>query len=370
MAYLKAHHPGAFFVSLLNSVRHNTTKLKEYIAEARKKKLKLAAPSINQSYYGFELINPEEIRFGLTAIKGVRKDFIEDILKDRKENGAYQSVDQFLIRLDKRWLKLELIQSLVAVGVFDELAPNRKQLMLDLEGKIQNIIYSGGSLDLLGIMALKEEEVADYSLEEKLQLEEEYLGVYLSGHPTEGYERLKLAKKIGLITEVIPKQTVSVLVMIKNIREIRTKKGELMAFVEGTDISGEITITVFPKSYRQFRSLFELNKVIFVQGRTETSKYNQELQLIGENFADPVELEEQYQDQTCYLRIKEEFDDPQTMKQLQTIFQKHSGYIPVVMYHEKNQRKVVLAEAYWVDGSKSLKSQLAYLLQPENVVFK
>ncbi len=122
MAYLKAHHPGAFFVSLLNSVRHNTTKLKEYIAEARKKKLKLAAPSINQSYYGFELINPEEIRFGLTAIKGVRKDFIEDILKDRKENGAYQSVDQFLIRLDKRWLKLELIQSLVAVGVFDELA--------------------------------------------------------------------------------------------------------------------------------------------------------------------------------------------------------------------------------------------------------
>lgn len=370
MAYLKAHHPGAFFVSLLNSVRHNTTKLKEYIAEARKKKLKLAAPSINQSYYGFELINPEEIRFGLTAIKGVRKDFIEDILKDRKENGAYQSVDQFLIRLDKRWLKLELIQSLVAVGVFDELAPNRKQLMLDLEGKIQNIIYSGGSLDLLGIMALKEEEVADYSLEEKLQLEEEYLGVYLSGHPTEGYERLKLAKKIRLITEVIPKQTVSVLVMIKNIREIRTKKGELMAFVEGTDISGEITITVFPKSYRQFRSLFELNKVIFVQGRTETSKYNQELQLIGENFADPVELEEQYQDQTCYLRIKEEFDDPQTMKQLQTIFQKHSGYIPVVMYHEKNQRKVVLAEAYWVDGSKSLKSQLAYLLQPENVVFK
>ena len=57
--------------------------------------------------------------------------------------------------------------------------------------------------------------------------------------------------------------------------------------------------------------------------------------MIGENFADPVELEEQYQDQTCYLRIKEEFDDPQTMKQLQTIFQKHSGYIPVVMYHEK-----------------------------------
>ena len=370
MAYLKAHHPGAFFVSLMNSVRHNATKLKEYIAEARKKKLKLVAPSINQSYYGFELVNKTEIRFGLTTIKGVRRDFIEDILKDRKENGAYQSVDQFLIRLDKRWLKLDLLQSLVAVGVFDELAPNRKQLMLDLEGKIQNVVYSGGSIDLLGIMALKEEEVADYSLEEKLKFEEEYLGVYLSGHPTEGYERLKMAKNIRLVTEIVPKQTTSLLVMIKEIREIRTKKGELMAFVEGTDISGEIAITVFPKIYRQFRKLFELNKVIFVQGRTEISNYNQELQLIGELFSDPVTLEKQYPDQTCFLRIKEAVDDPQTMKQLQGIFQKHPGYVPIVMYHEKDQRKVILAEAYWVDASSNLKKQLAHLLQEENVVFK
>ncbi|MGX7174071.1 DNA polymerase III subunit alpha [Enterococcus ratti] len=370
MAYLKAHHPGAFFVSLMNAVRHNTTKLKGYIAEARKKKLKLYAPSINQSYYGFELISKKEIRFGLTAIKGVRKDFIESILRERKENGVYQSVDQFLLRLDKRWLKVELLKSLVAVGAFDELFPNRKQLMDNLEGKIQNIIYSGGSFDLLDIMALKEEEITDYSLEEKLQLEEKYLGVYFSGHPTEGYERLKLAKKVQLITEIIPKQTVSLLVMIKNIREIRTKKGELMAFVEGTDSSGEIAITIFPKSYRQFRSLFEINKVIFVQGKVEISKYNQELQLIGENFSDPVELEEQYSSQTCYLRIKKEVDSPNMLKQLQETFQKYPGYIPVVIYHEKNQRKVVLAEAYWVDGSKNLKAQLAYLLQAENVVFK
>lgn len=137
MAYLKAHHPGAFFTSLMNSVRHNTSKLKEYIAEARKNKLKLSSPSINQSNSSFELVNKEEIRFGLTAIKGIRRDFVEDILNERKQNGPFQSVDQFLIRIDKRWLKLELLQSLTAVGVFDELSPNRKQLMLDLEGKIK-----------------------------------------------------------------------------------------------------------------------------------------------------------------------------------------------------------------------------------------
>ncbi|MGM9902542.1 DNA polymerase III subunit alpha [Enterococcus sp. 10A9_DIV0425] len=370
MAYLKAHHPGAFFASLMNSVRHNTAKLKEYIAEARKYKLKLAPPSINQSYYGFELVDKETIRFGLTAIKGVRRDFIEEIIKERKENGAFQSIDQFLIRINKRWLKLDLLQSLVAAGAFDDLVSNQKQLMLDLEGKIQNIVYSGGSLDLLDIMALKEEEVTDYSLEEKLQLEEEYLGVYLSGHPTEGYERLKLAKKIQLVTEIVPKQMTYLLLMVKEVREIRTKKGALMAFVTGTDSSGEVPITVFPELYRQARALFKENQVIFVQGRTEISKYNQELQLIAEIVADPEKLEEQYPEQTCYLRIKEELDEPQTMKKLQELFQKFPGYIPVVMYHEKDQRKVVLPEAFWVDGNTSLKTQLLHLLQEENVVFK
>ncbi|HAQ6750774.1 TPA: DNA polymerase III subunit alpha [Enterococcus faecium] len=370
MAYLKAHHPGAFFTSLMNSVRHNTSKLKEYIAEARKNKLKLSSPSINQSNSSFELVNKEEIRFGLTAIKGIRRDFVEDILNERKQNGPFQSVDQFLIRIDKRWLKLELLQSLTAVGVFDELSPNRKQLMLDLEGKIQNIVYSGGSLDLLGIMALKEEEVADYTLEERLKLEEEYLGIYLSGHPAEGFDRLRLAKQVQLITDIVPNQPVNLLVMIKEVREIRTKKGELMAFVEGTDSSGEISVTVFPTLYRKYRNLFAVDQVIFVQGRSEISKYNQELQLIGESFADPNQLEAQYPSQTCYLRITEEREDPEIMKQLQVIFQKHPGYIPVVMYHEKTQRKVVLSDAYWVDDSKSIKGQLIYLLGEDNVVFK
>ncbi|HFP5762006.1 TPA: OB-fold nucleic acid binding domain-containing protein, partial [Enterococcus faecium] len=145
---------------------------------------------------------------------------------------------------------------------------------------------------------------------------------------------------------------------------------ELMAFVEGTDSSGEISVTVFPTLYRKYRNLFAVDRVIFVQGRSEISKYNQELQLIGESFADPNQLEAQYPSQTCYLRITEEREDPEIMKQLQVIFQKHPGYIPVVMYHEKTQRKVVLSDAYWVDDSKSIKGQLIYLLGEDNVVFK
>ena len=167
MAYLKVHYPAPFFKALLQSVRHNSSKVKEYMNEADKRKIKLLPPSINKSGYGFWLASMQEIRFGLGNIKGVRRDFLADILEERKTSGPYTSLDQFLARISQRsskWLKEELIKPLIAVGAFDELEKNRRQLIDQLEGKIQNVLYSGGSLELLDMMTLKTQAVADYTL--------------------------------------------------------------------------------------------------------------------------------------------------------------------------------------------------------------
>jgi DNA polymerase-3 subunit alpha len=370
MAYLKVHHPGAFFTSLMNASRHTTEKLKEYIAEAHKNNIRLLQPSINQSRYGFELIDKQTILFGLTAVKGVRRDFTDEIINERKENGPYRSFDQFLIRIDKRWLKKEVLEPLAASGAFDELEPNRKQLIDELEGKIQNVLYSGGSQDLLGIMELKKKEKPDYTLEERLQLEEEYLGVYLSGHPTEGFEKLRIAKRITPLLEIIPNQQLHLLLYIRKVREIKTKKGELMAFVEGTDSSGEISVTVFPQLYRQARAQLQPNQVVYVEGRSEISKFNQEMQVIGDMVADPQALEASLKDITCYLRITEENDQPEVMRRLREILKKHPGHIPVILFFEATDRKVALTNDFWINDSQSVQRQLHYLLKEENVVFK
>ncbi len=121
-----------------------------------------------------------------------------------------------MLRLNQRnskWLKLDYLLPLLSIGVFDVIAPNRKQALIQLEGKIQNITYSGGSLDLLETMALKEEAVADYKLEEKLALEEEYLGVYLSGHPVEQFQKLHQLKQITDIADLVPNERVRILCM-------------------------------------------------------------------------------------------------------------------------------------------------------------
>lgn len=372
MAYLKVHYPGPFFAALLHSVRNNPGKLKEYLNEATRYGVAILPPSINKSGYSFYLQTEKQIRFGFSSVKGIRRDLIQDILDERKENGTFSSLDQFLLRLhqkNNKWLKEDYIRPLLSIGAFDELVTNRKQALIQLEGKIQNITYSGGSLDLLETMALKEAEVADYDLEQKLALEEEYLGVYLSGHPVQQYQKLQQLKQTIAIADLVPNERVRILFYVRQIREIRTKKGEQMAFLEGTDASKEVSITVFPTLYRHIRSDVAENAVLYVEGKVEVSRYNGEIQLI----ADKIELAEKAQaqltDQTCYLKITRDVETNH-LQELSQLLRKHRGRVPVVLFYESNGKKVLLTEENWLKKDEEMERKLGHLLGEENVVFK
>lgn len=369
MAYLKVHYPGPFFSALLHSVRHNTSKVKEYLNEAKKRQIEVLPPDINQSGYSFQLQSLKVLRFGLSSIKGIRRDFVMDILNERRANGPYRSFDQFLIRIDPKWRKEDTLRPLIEVGVFDELEPHRRQLASELEGKIQNIQYSGGSLDLLNVMTLKEQEFQEYRLDEKLLLEEKYLGVYLSGHPVEQFAKLQRAKGVRNITEIVADQKVRLLLYIRDIREIRTKRGEQMAFVEGNDPSGEISATIFPELYRQVRQTFAENDVIYIEGKSEISKYNGELQIIADKVQQASQLEATISQSTCFLRITKESEE-QLLTPLYHLIQENPGPVPVVLYYVESGKKRILSENYWVGEQIVFQEKLKKLLGEENVVFK
>ncbi|KAF1297450.1 DNA polymerase III subunit alpha [Enterococcus sp. JM4C] len=370
MAYLKVHYPAPFYGALLHSVRHHSTKMKEYLNEARKHKLDIVPPTINQSNYSFTVHSKNQLAFGFSGIKGVRRDFIQAIIEERKAAGSYKSFDQFLLRLDKKWLKVDYLEPLILIGAFDQLKPNRRQLLKELEGKIQNVVFSSGSESLLDILSLKEEEIADYSLEEKLEFEEKYLGTYLSGHPTENYERIRLAKKVTAISDILPGQTVNLLVYVRSIREIRTKKGEQMAFIDGNDVSGEVSLTVFPKTYRSSRTFLEENQVILVSGKVEKSNYNQELQVLAETIQRADEAEQAISKATCFLRVVAEKDQPEVMNQLKQVFRKNRGSVPIIIFFEQSGKKIGLSAENWLEDSQEVKNQLSYILGEGNVVFK
>ncbi|MBO0472433.1 DNA polymerase III, alpha subunit [Enterococcus sp. DIV0840] len=371
MAYLKVHFPGAFYAAILHSVRHNPTKIKEYIGEARKNKMVIMQPSINSSQYSFYLNNDDQIMFGFSSLKGIRRDFIQNIIDERKERGPFKSFDQFLLRIDRKWLKAENIQPLIAIGAFDELQANRRQLAVSLDSEIQNIIYSGGSMNLLeDTLKLKEVEVADYSLEEKLEQEEQYLGVYLSGHPTEEFKKTRLAKQVMLVSDVVENQTARLLIYVKDIRVIRTKKGEQMAFVEGDDLTGSLSLTLFPMVFRTLRQTVEKNQVYFVEGKIEKSNYNQELQLLVNQIEKASDIENSISATTCYLKIIEAKDQKEVLQSIHEVIQKHRGNTPVIIYFEKNGKKLVLGEENWLADTVDAKEQLEAILGGQNVVFK
>ncbi|ALS00863.1 DNA polymerase III subunit alpha [Enterococcus silesiacus] len=371
MAYLKVHYPGAFYAAILHSVRHNPTKIKEYIGEARKNKMAIIQPSINSSQYSFYLNNDNQIMFGFSSLKGIRRDFIQNILDERKERGPFKSFDQFLLRIDRKWLKAENIQPLIAIGAFDELQVNRRQLAVSLDSEIQNIIYSGGSMNLLeDTLKLKEVEIADYSLEEKLEQEEQYLGVYLSGHPTEEFKKTRLAKQVMLVSDVVENQTARLLIYVKDIRVIRTKKGEQMAFVEGDDLTGSLSLTLFPTVFRTLRQNVEKNQVYFVEGKIEKSNYNQELQLLVNQIEKASEIEKSISATTCYLKIIEAKDQKDILQSVHEVIQAHKGNTPVIIYFEKNGKKLVLGAENWIADTVDAKEQLELILGSQNVVFK
>lgn len=275
------------------------------------------------------------------------------------------------MRIDRKWLKAENIQPLIAIGAFDELQLNRRQLAVSLDSEIQNIIYSGGSMNLLeDTLKLKEVEVADYSLEEKLEQEELYLGVYLSGHPTEEFKKTRLAKQVMLVSDVVENQAARLLIYVKDVRVIRTKKGEQMAFVEGDDLTGSLSLTLFPTVFRTLRQTVEKNQVYFVEGKIEKSNYNQELQLLVNQIEKASTIENKISATTCYLKIVEEKDQKAVLKSVQDVFQKHKGNTPVIMYFEKNGKKLVLGEENWVANTIDVKEQLEAILGSQNVVFK
>ncbi len=287
MAYLKVHYQTAFYAALLNSVMNNPAKTKVYLMEAKQHEVQVVSPDINQSSAYYQA-KDDQIRFGLASIKGVRRDFLRDLLEERREKGRFNSFYEFLMRIGSKWQKQELIENLIYAGVFDSLGANRAELINALPEFLSSVELSGGSLELFEELAPKVRPLPDLSLSEKLDKEEQVLGAYLSGHPVEEYRDLAKALNVTAVSDLFLNKPCTILVYVKRVKVIRTKRGDQMAFVTGEDLTGEISITIFPNTYRNLADWLTKEQVIVVRGKVEKQR---EIQIV----ADQVQLASEVQ---------------------------------------------------------------------------
>lgn len=367
LAYLKVHYPLAFFTALLNSVIGNLDKTKEYLAEARQRGIKILPPDINHSQRYFSIVD-QQIILGLLNIKGMRRDFVNDVLQVRHEHGPFQSLADFLRCLDTKWLNEKMLTALIYSGAFDHLNPNRAMLVANLHDLLATLRLSGNNLDLFAMLQPKQKHVDELTTTEKLAKEAQYLGFYLSAHPVDAYRSLQLSYPIVHVTQAQLGQRQYFLVLIKNVRLIKTKNGQPMAFVDGQDASGDIDITVFPETYQRVQLFLQNDKVVLVNGKVEERQGK--LQVVADNIQSAALLLNKLPHQTLFLRFDQQHQQPAIWQQMLTILMHHHGNVPVIVIYSQTHQKELLSKQYAVTLNQQLLVQLRQLLGQANVALQ
>ncbi|OGP74517.1 MAG: DNA polymerase III subunit alpha, partial [Deltaproteobacteria bacterium RBG_13_58_19] len=255
-AYLKAHYPLEFLAALLNSEINQTTALAKHIMEARDQGIELLPPNINLSHRDFT-VEDGKVRFGLAGVKNVGVGAIQEVLEARAK-GAFTGLGDFLVRVNLGKVNRKVLEALIQAGAFDTLQPNRARLWAGLEEaleKVQN--YKRLQADKqMSMFAELPQPAADDWLPEapawedsvKLAREKEALGVYLTGHPLEGYRAL-LKSLMPLTTadlaEVPDSQDVNLGVVVTELKEKVSKKGGRLAILTVEDLAGSVEVLVF-----------------------------------------------------------------------------------------------------------------------------
>ncbi|WP_057768646.1 DNA polymerase III subunit alpha [Lactobacillus selangorensis] len=361
LAYLKVHYPGAFYTALLNSALGDRKKLKNYLLEMHQRGVKAHAPDVNRSGRYFEWFD-QTVWFGLLCIKGLRRDFVDAILNERQDR-PYQSLTDFLRRLDSKFLKADLIEPLIYSGAFDAVSPNRGQLLADLPKALESIQLFGDNMDLFAQLPMKKAEVPNLELTERLDKEEQYLGVYLSGHPVEPYAAIRLVMPLTAINELQPDTRANLLGYVRRIKVIRTKKGQQMAFVTVQDASAEISVTVFPNLFKQVGSRLKRGQVLVIFGKVEL---HPDLQIAADQIQLAANVMKRVPQQTLYLQTA----TPAQQQQLPPVLLNSQGQTPVVLHDQTTKKTVLLPKKYWVAPTQVLLDRLAEMLTSKNVVLK
>ncbi len=306
-AYLKAHYPVEFMASVLTSEKTDVERIALLIEECKKMGIEVLPPNINESLKNFTVVptNPPasgNIRFGLLAIKNVGTNIIDAVVEERKKNGPFQSIGDFINRINSKDLNKKSMEALIKSGAFDAFS-ERNQLLQNLEKllEIARENQKNKSNGQIGLFAnaptsknneIKMETVSPAKLLEKLTWEKELLGLYVSSHPLQGFRKLFESKcfAISKIDRAMVNKKVLLGGLINNVKKIITRNGKPMLFIKFEDLTAKTEVVVFPNLLDRNPTALQENKVVFFAGRVDSR--NGEIKIIADDVQEILTPEE------------------------------------------------------------------------------
>ena len=299
-AYLKAHYPAEFMASVLTHNKSDISKLTFFLRECKRMNVKVLGPDVNESYSDFAVNKNGNIRFGMSALKGVGEGPVEAILEAREKGGPFKDVFDMMRRLDLRSVNKRCMESLVLGGALDLFegttrslfyAPSEKydtflEHLLKYGNAYQNqraqSINSlfGDSEDVM-IPEPKLPKAIEWSLIEKLTREKEVTGIYISGHPLDDY-RIEVQNFVTCSLDRIDNfkgQNVNVAGIVTSAQHRVNKKGNGWGLFTIQDYNAAIEFPLFTEDYQKFKHLLEPGAVLYLKGNMQKRWNSEEFQL-------------------------------------------------------------------------------------------
>jgi DNA polymerase-3 subunit alpha len=400
-AYLKANYPLEYMTSLLIHMEGNADKVATAIVDCRLRGIDVVAPDINHSRADFSM-SDSRILFGLAAIKNVGQNAVERIVELRDADGLFKSLEDLCERTTAiQDVNRRVLEALVQSGACDTLG-ERGWLLATLEHLIARAEQArkdreAGQINMLDLLGSVEGESHDYGLaldvrpmagEEKLRLEKELLGLYLSDHPLRriSAELAKLSDTQAVeVTSALQDTEIRIAGLVREVRRVVTRKGQIMAYATLEDLTGTVDIVLFPRTFEQVRTLFEPDKVLVVQGKVDARAGS--TRATGSGGAAPVDpdLEPEVETASVVADMAWLWDDPDCIpvarrqlvhvripssdeglaERLESVLARHPGEDQVVLHVVVGNREVIVnADRYHVLAGPALVEEIDQMVGP------
>jgi DNA polymerase-3 subunit alpha len=393
-AYLKAHHPVEYVSALLTSVKDDKDRKPYYLNTARLMGIQVLPPDVNGSEQDFTPVRmpdnapPEEIRYGLSAVRNVGGGAVQQIIDARNAKGAFTTFTDFCRKVDPSLLHKKVLESLILAGAFDGLGYARRGL-LETYDKVSGPILAERRAEAAGQFSLFggaddesraiDESVIDrveFSKDELLRREKEILGQFVTDHPLLAIrERLaaQATKDIPGLEDSLDGDVVTVGGIIGNVQRKFTRNTEPYVVFRLEDLEGGIQVVAFPSTYEKAMELCQQDQIVLVKGRVDLRMREMQLvalevrapDLAGADgspaLAAPTLLD------PIVVTLPVDVCTPALIEKLKEVLSAHPGTGDVRLHltsHGEVTKRLRLGDGYRVDGSEGLLSELRTLLGP------
>jgi DNA polymerase-3 subunit alpha len=365
-AYLKANHPAEYMASLLSSVMDTKDRVPFYVAACAEMDLAVLPPDVNLSGHDFAVTGPQEIRFGLTAVKGVGESAVAAILTARDGGGPFESIWDFCRRVDQAQVNKRALESLIRGGALDSTGATRRGMLealpaamgqaarrrLDLAAGQESLFGAMGGADPLVVELDPPISPVEMARDEKLAAEKEALGLYVSSHPlTDCRRQLARAVTCGLaaLVDRADGEAVTVGGIVGTVKHITTRRGEPMMFARLDDLEGAVEVVVVPAVLAEARDLLTADALVLIAGRVD-QKGEGETKLVAQSVRAFLP-EEGAEEERLRVRVPLARLSATPLDDLRRLLADHRGDVPVVVEVETGDgpRRYRLGEQYRVD---------------------